>query len=129
MGDILGNKFGFVTNSKGFKKLPDFIRVIQGDGVSFDSIGNILEALYGAGWITASLTFGSGGALLQRIDRDTQKCAYKCSFAVVDGKEIEVFKDPVTDPGKRSKKGRLVLVNDGDIWETVKKKKKKKKKK
>ena len=117
--DILGKKFGFETNSKGFKKLPDYIRVIQGDGVSYDSIGNILEALSGAGWSTASLTFGSGGALLQRIDRDTQKCAYKCSFAVVDGKETEVFKDPVTDPGKRSKKGKLLLVNDGETWTTV----------
>ena len=117
--DILGEKFGFEKNSKGFRKLPDYIRVIQGDGVSYDSIGNILEALSGAGWSTASLTFGSGGALLQRIDRDTQKCAYKCSFAVVDGKETEVFKDPVTDPGKRSKKGKLVLVNDGETWTTV----------
>lgn len=117
--DILGKKFGFEKNSKGFRKLPDYIRVIQGDGVSYDSIGNILEALSGAGWSTASLTFGSGGALLQRIDRDTQKCAYKCSFAVVDGKETEVFKDPVTDPGKRSKKGKLVLVNDGETWTTV----------
>ena len=47
--DILGDKFGFSTNSKGYKVLPSYIRVIQGDGVSFDSIGDILAAVTGAG--------------------------------------------------------------------------------
>ena len=117
--DILAEKFGYSTNSKGFKVLPDFIRIIQGDGISYDSLGDILESVSSAGWSTENLTFGSGGALLQRLDRDTQKCAYKCSHAVVGGKEREVFKDPVTDPGKKSKKGRLVLVREGSDWLTV----------
>ena len=43
------------------------------------------------------------------MDRDTQKCAYKCSHAVVNGKEVNVFKSPITDLGKKSKKGRLTL--------------------
>ena len=68
----------------------------------------------GAGWSSENLTFGSGGALLQRLDRDTQRCAYKCSQAVVGGEVRDVYKDPVTDPGKRSKRGRLVLVRDSD---------------
>ena len=117
--DILAEKFGYSTNSKGFKVLPDFIRIIQGDGISYDSLGDILESVSSAGWSTENLTFGSGGALLQRLDRDTQKCAYKCSHAVVGGQEREVFKDPVTDPGKKSKKGRLVLVREGEAWLTV----------
>ena len=116
---ILGDLFGFTTNKKGYKMLPDCIRVIQGDGISYDTIGPILEAVTGSGWSSDNLTFGSGGALLQRLDRDTQKCAYKCSLAVVDGEEREVFKDPVTDPGKRSKRGRLVLVKDDEGWRTV----------
>ena len=117
--DILADKFGYRTNSQGFKVLPEFIRVIQGDGISYDSLGDILESVSSAGWSTENLTFGSGGALLQRLDRDTQKCAYKCSHAVVGGQEREVFKDPVTDPGKKSKKGRLVLVREGEDWLTV----------
>jgi hypothetical protein len=40
---------------------------------------------------------------------DTQKCAFKCCSIVVNGEEREVFKDPITDPGKKSKKGRLTL--------------------
>ena len=27
--DILGSKFGFKTNSKGYKVLPDYLRIIQ----------------------------------------------------------------------------------------------------
>lgn len=49
------------------------------------------------------------GALLQKLHRDTQKCAYKCSYAVVDGKGVNVFKTPITDSGKKSKKGLMTL--------------------
>lgn len=28
------------------------------------------------------------GALLQKLDRDTQKCAYKCCFAVINDKPV-----------------------------------------
>jgi len=116
---ILGEKFGYTVNSKGYKVLPKYIRVIQGDGISYDSLAEILASVCSAGWSSENLTFGSGGALLQRLDRDTQKCAYKCSHAVVAGEDREVYKDPVTDPGKKSKRGRLVLVKEGEDWLTV----------
>lgn len=48
------------------------------------------------------------------MDRDTQKCAYKCSYAVINGEGVDVFKQPVTDPGKTSKKGRLSLIHTAD---------------
>jgi len=120
--NILGEKFGWRENSKGYKELPGWLRVLQGDGVSHDTLGGILAAVAGAGWSTAGLGFGSGGALLQRLDRDTQRCAYKCSWAEVEGRGREVFKDPVTDPGKRSKAGRLALVRDAETgqYSTVK---------
>jgi nicotinamide phosphoribosyltransferase len=50
-----------------------------------------------------------GGALLQKLDRDTQKFALKCSAARIDGKWTDVFKDPVTDHAKASRRGRLTL--------------------
>lgn len=43
----------------------------------------------------------------------------KCSEVTVDGEAIAVFKDPVTDPGKRSKQGRLALVEHNGIFATV----------
>lgn len=35
----------------------------------------------------------------------------KCSYAVVDGVGRDVFKDPITDKGKKSKKGRIKLIS------------------
>jgi len=117
--NVLGEKFGFSKNNKGFKLLPPYLRVIQGDGISYDSLGPIMKSIADGGWSLENLAFGSGGALLQRLDRDTQRCAFKCSMAVVGGEEREVFKAPIDDPKKKSKKGRLVLVRDGEIWSTV----------
>lgn len=34
------------------------------------------------------------------------------SYAEVDGEGVEVYKQPVTDTGKTSKKGRLTLQQD-----------------
>ena len=88
MLEILGERFGCKTNTKGKKVLPQYLRVLQGDGISYDSLSAVLAGVDKAGWSTENLVFGSGGALLQKVDRDTQKCAFKCSFAVVDGKPV-----------------------------------------
>ena len=42
-------KFGYTVNSKGFKVLPSYIRVIQGDGINYDTLGIILENMKKAG--------------------------------------------------------------------------------
>ena len=49
------------------------------------------------------------------------KFAMKASAAKVDGKWIDVYKDPITDTGKRSKRGRLALVEDDGVIKTVRK--------
>jgi len=109
--EILGEKFGYKTNSKGYRVLPPYVRVIQGDGVNMFTIQNMLFQLSKfSGWSADNIAFGMGGALLQQLNRDTQKFAFKCSAAQIDGKWQPVYKDPVTDPGKNSKRGRLLLV-------------------
>lgn len=112
--DILGEAFGTTTNAQGFKELDPHVRVIQGDGVNFNSIGEILQNLKNNGWSAGNLAFGMGGALLQQLNRDTQKFAFKCSHIIIDSYGRDVFKDPVTDIGKKSKSGRLSLVRGGD---------------
>jgi nicotinamide phosphoribosyltransferase len=97
------------TTKTGHKLLPPYIRVLQGDGVDYETIPAILESLKGAGYAADNMVFGSGGALLQKVNRDTFKCAFKCSEITIAGKAREVFKDPITDSGKASKKGRLTL--------------------
>jgi len=102
------------TTKTGHKLLPPYIRVIQGDGVDYETIPQILESLKNAGYAADNIVFGSGGALLQKVNRDTFKCAFKCSEITVNGTSREVFKDPITDSGKASKKGRLTLQPAGD---------------
>lgn len=107
--EILGEKFGFSINRKGYKVLKPCVRLIQGDGIDFDMIGKILANFAKHSWSADNLAFGSGGGLLQKVDRDLQKFAQKASAAEVGGEWREIFKNPITDPGKKSKKGRLGL--------------------
>lgn len=119
--NILGNKFGYTLNSKGYKVLPPFIRVIQGDGIDISMLDIILENMERNGWSVENIAFGSGGGLLQKVNRDTCRFAFKCSSVVVDGEERDTYKDPITDSGKRSKRGRLDLVSQDGVLTTVKK--------
>lgn len=118
VAEILGEKIGFTINQKGYKVLHPNIRIIQGDGVNYESIGEILAHLKNHGWSADNVAFGMGGALLQKVNRDTQKFAFKCSSATINGKEQEVFKDPITDHGKLSKKGRMKLVLENNTYQT-----------
>lgn len=113
----LGEKFGYTINSKGYKVLNN-VRVIQGDGITVETIPVILENLKAAGYAADNLSMGMGAGLLQKVDRDTLKFAMKCSAICVNGEWRDVFKDPATDPGKRSKRGQLALINEGG-WKTV----------
>ena len=125
--DLLGGPGGgfekFVTyTSSGHKLLPSQVRIIQGDAVDIEMIGKIYSAMGAAGWAADNVGFGSGGALLQKINRDTLNFAMKCALVVINGEEREVYKDPLTDPGKKSKRGRLMLIRreDGSLV-TIKK--------
>jgi nicotinamide phosphoribosyltransferase len=111
VAELLASKFGVEINSKGYKVLKN-VRIIQGDGVNPVSIHNICQSLKDKGFSTSNIAFGIGGALLQKIDRDTMKFAYKCSAIVRDGNLVDVYKEPITDSGKSSKKGRLDLIKD-----------------
>ena len=51
--------------------------------------------------------FGMGGALLQKVNRDTFSFAQKASWGVVDGTPRAICKRPQADPGKASKAGRI----------------------
>lgn len=114
----LGRKFGFTVNTKGYKVLNN-VRVIQGDGLNPYTIERILKSTEQSGFSTDNVAFGMGGGLLQQVNRDTQRFAYKCSAIelrpVIDGVTAtngysewrDVYKDPISDPGKKSKRGRI----------------------
>lgn len=100
----LDEKYGSVVNSKGYKVLNN-VRIIQGDGVTASVIEAILQSFKSLGFSASNIAFGQGGALLQSVNRDDQKFAMKCSAIFVNGVWREVYKDPITDQGKQSKRG------------------------
>jgi len=117
--EIMDRKLGMATNKKGYKILPPYLGLIQGDGIDDESIGVILDAVAAKKFSASNIGFGMGGGLLQQLNRDTQKFAFKCAAALRGGTWIDVSKDPITDTGKRSKKGHLALVRDGASYTTV----------
>lgn len=117
--DLLAEKFGYTVNSKGYKVLPSCVRVIQGDGINVNSLPQIMDNILKAGYAIDNLAFGMGGGLLQHVNRDTFKFALKTSAAEVNGEWRDVYKDPVTDHGKMSKKGRLALITEKGEYQTV----------
>lgn len=110
--------FGHTINSKGYRVL-NHVRVIQGDGINQTSLRAILQNAMEGGYSASNVTFGMGGALLQQLNRDTQKFAMKLSEVVINEKHLPAFKDPVTDPGKKSKAGRLDLIQTENGYETI----------
>lgn len=114
----LDQAFGSQRNAKGYRVL-DHVRVIQGDGITHETIAAILQALQQRGYSADNVAFGQGGALLQMVNRDTQQFAMKCSAVCVDGRWRDVYKDPAAAPAKRSKAGRLTLLAHGDEFATV----------
>jgi nicotinamide phosphoribosyltransferase len=104
--------FGGTINSKGYIVLDECVRIIQGDGVDKDSIKMILQNLQEHGFSAENIAFGMGGALLQQPNRDTLSFAMKASAICIDGMWRDVYKDPITDKSKGSKKGRLAVIED-----------------
>lgn len=110
----LMRRFGHTLNGKGYRVLPPYLRMLQGDGINLASLPRILEALKLRAISADNLAFGMGGGLLQQVNRDTLKWAMKASWIEVQGEAggRDIYKDPVTDPGKRSRGGRQAVVRE-----------------
>lgn len=106
----LYEKFGGTVNSKGYRVLHPKVRVIQGDGINYDSLKRILFNLEMRGYSIDNLAFGMGGGLLQQIDRDTLRFAMKASAICINGEWRDVYKAPKTDMTKASKRGRFCVI-------------------
>lgn len=114
----LWDGFGGEVNSKGFKVLHDQVRVLWGDGIDPAGIGLILGYLEVNGFSVENMVFGMGGGLLQKVNRDTQRFAFKSSAQKRSGVWHDVQKQPL-DTSKTSKAGRLKLIATSDGYETV----------
>jgi len=110
-----GASSGTTINGKGYRVLDPHVRLIQGDGINTRTVLEICESVKKAKYSLDNVTFGSGGALLQQMDRDTQKIAFKCCQAKIKGQKVDVYKDPIHDKGKKSKMGEMFLIRDESL--------------
>ncbi len=116
----LGDIFGFSLNSKNKRVISNNVGLIQGDGMNERSIPNIYRDYTNTGWAADNFVTGSGGGLLvEGLTRDTQRWAVKASFAIIDGKEIDIRKLPISDLSKASKCGKLKLHKAGPSFSTI----------
>ena len=113
--ELLANIFGYGLNSDSYKVINHNVGLIQGDGMTEESIPTIYKEYTQTGWASENFITGSGGGLLvENLTRDTQRWAIKASYAVIDGKEVDLRKTPATDTTKSSKCGKLKLHKTGD---------------
>lgn len=114
------NNVAFDINEKGYKMFRKY-RIIWGDGVNLDSMKEMLDFVLSKGYSSDNMAFGSGGDIMQKIDRDTSKYAIKCSsITLANGEKRDVFKDPITDRSKASKKGEISLYLINGEYKTLK---------
>lgn len=111
------NNVIYTVNSKGYLTFNKY-RIIWGDGITPRQIDKILETFCTAqdnpffkttpAYSAENFAFGSGGDLMQNVNRDTCKFTMKCSAIKVNGEWRDVYKDPITDSGKKSIRGRVI---------------------
>ncbi len=115
---ILDKRFGHDVNNKGFKVLRN-VKILWGDGINEDTVHRPFQIAEMLGYSADSIFTGSGGGLMSaNIDRDTCKFAFKASNVIIDGESIGICKSPITDPGKNSKRGKLMLCKENDKFIT-----------
>lgn len=116
--DRLWRLYGGTTNAKGFRVLDPHVGLLWGDGIDPVGIEKILNRMALNGYAASNIVFGMGGGLLQKVNRDTQRFAFKSSAQQRGGVWHDVQKKPL-DATKSSKAGRLMLVCEQGEWRTA----------
>merc|ERR1712176_1532980 len=78
-----------------------------------DTVGDMLASLLANGFAANTVHFGSGGGLLQKLNRDSLAVAFKCCAMYVGGKTFMVGKDPIAG-GKKSYGGNPPVIRGPD---------------
>lgn len=110
--EYLWELFGGTINSKGYKVLDSHIGAIYGDSITLERANEICKRLKEKGFASSNIVLGVGSFSYQYVTRDTYCFAMKATYAVVNGEERKLFKDPITDDGtKKSQKGIVAVID------------------
>lgn len=114
--ECLWETFGGTVNELGYKVLDSHIGAIYGDSITLERAKAIVSRLEAKGFASTNIVLGIGSFSYQYLTRDTFGFAVKATYAVVNGEERMLFKDPKTDDGtKRSQRGRVAVGYKEDI--------------
>ena len=115
--ELLWEVFGGTINSKGYKVLDPHIGCLYGDAITLERAEEICKRLESKGFASSNIVFGIGSYTYNMNTRDTFGFALKTTYGVVNGKELMLYKDPITDDGtKKSQKGMVaVYEKDGNL--------------
>lgn len=118
--ELLWDIFGGTINSKGYKVLDKHIGAIYGDAITLERADEICRRLEQKGFASSNVNLGVGSYTYNMNTRDTFGFALKTTYAKVDGKELMLFKDPITDDGtKKSNKAMVVVTKDLETGELI----------
>jgi nicotinamide phosphoribosyltransferase len=109
--ELLWDVFGGTVNEKGYKELDAHIGAIYGDAITPERCSSILQRSEGKGFASTNVVFGIGAFTYQHVTRDTFGIAVKSTNVIVDGEELSLLKDPITDDGiKKSQTGVVAVL-------------------
>lgn len=112
--EILWDIFGGTVNEKGYKELDPHIGAIYGDAITIERCTEICRQLEAKGFASTNMVYGIGSFTYQYNTRDTFSFALKSTYARINGEEVMLFKDPITDNGiKKSQKGMVSVYRNG----------------
>lgn len=114
--ELLWDLFGGTINSKGYKVLDPHIGCIYGDAITLERAEEICRRLEAKGFASSNIVLGIGSYTYNMNTRDTFGFALKTTYGVVNGKELMLYKDPITDSGEKKSQKGMVLVYDDNGW-------------
>lgn len=118
--ELLWDIFGGTINSKGYKVLDPHIGCIYGDAITLERAEEICKRLESKGFASSNIVFGIGSYTYNMNTRDTFGFALKTTYGVVNGKELMLYKYPITDSGeKKSQKGMVSVFRDEKFDEII----------
>merc|ERR1719433_727572 len=116
--ESLKEKFGYSNTCTGHMQLPPCVQVLF-ECQDLQGLGHLLEEMDAQGWAANNLCFGSSTGLLQKVNQDMLKFAFRCTYSKVQGKDVHVTSGSAVDLQHSSTNGRVVLCMEDGVWTTT----------
>lgn len=118
--EVLWEIFGGTLTSTGYRQLDEHVGLIYGDSITLERAEQIVAGLAEKGFASTNVVFGIGSYTYQYNTRDTFGMAIKATYGQVNGKAVELSKNPKTDSEmKKSAKGLLRVNSDLTVSQQV----------